>query len=302
MLQEDLLPTPLLGRFALGLGSKRGSTIPEIAGEDLGFLFESFVAQADAGNRPWVVLDEVPDSNEMQGTIGVGEAPTHAAKLRVLDNGMGLWLWRHLEGAFVYTSSSVELGVQGGEFILGPDVQIRCAEFSCPVGDLFVRAQKRDEPVVLEAEVLREPSQPALRVSGDFFFVSWPRPSYPWVRHELQWTKGEDIEQQVVEAYTHLARILRRLRASGYGEVARHRDIVERFATGGTSAGKAMLQYCLKEGVIEPKGEIFVLNDSHAAAFGINWVDLGTRSVNEKVRDFLEGFVKWNQTQLAPSN
>ena len=292
---DDFLPTPLLGRFALGVGRRaigRSSGVPLIAGDDLGFLYESFLAQADKDRRPWLILDSIDPADQINGMIGVGEAGIHTAELRVADTGNGVWFWRHLAGAQVHVSCRVELGVQGGEFVLGPDVEIEAGEFSCPVRHLVVRADNGDRAVVIDAKACREPSQPSLRCDGAFFRVRWPRLSYPWIRHELSATGLQDSAADMLDAYTHLARILKRLRAYGYGEVARHRDIIENIATGRTATGKAMLRYCVEKGVILAKGELFVLNDSRAAEFGINWSDLRLRTMNDKIRDFLSGFLR----------
>ena len=177
-------------------------------------------------------------------------------------------------------------------------MDISCLEFSCPVQDLFVRSSKDGEPVTIEAEACSHPSQPRLRTDEAALFVRWPQLSYPWVRHELR-PAGFDDNAGMLDAYTHLARILIRLRGRGYGDIARHRDIVENYATGRTLRGKAMLTYLLSQGVIETKGELFVLNDSRAAELGINWVDLKKRTLNARVRSFLAQFLHQNQQRPA---
>lgn len=60
-----------------------------------------------------------------------------------------------------------------------------------------------------------------------------------------------------------------------------------------------MLTYLLSQGVIETKGELFVLNDSRAAELGINWVDLKKRTLNARVRSFLAQFLHQNQQRPA---
>src|ERR1043165_3588688 len=291
--RNDLLPSPLLGKFALGWGRNAfgEEQTPLMAGEDIGFLYESFLAQADKNRKTWLQVDSIDGTTALQGRIGVGNDRLYTEEFQIEVSSAGLWFWRHLANADIYVSTKVELGVQGGDFNLGPDVDIECEDFGCPVRQLYVSAETENQAVVIDSRSCTVLSQPKIKIDGSFFFVRWPPLAFPWIRYKLKEKELDTDSPGLQDAYTRLARILKRLRARGYGEVARHRDIVENIA-GGTLTGKAILEYCVDQGLIRAKGNLFVLDDARVAAFGINWGDLRLLRLNDRTRDFLVEFLR----------
>lgn len=92
-----LLPSPLLGRFALGLAKiKNGEAFtPEIRGEDFGFIYESFLAQVEKDTPVGLILDSLDEAGVMHAVIGTRN---EQSKFVVTDTGHGVWFWRRLTG------------------------------------------------------------------------------------------------------------------------------------------------------------------------------------------------------------
>lgn len=116
--------------------------------------------------------------------------------------------------------------------------------------------------------------------------------AFPWIQYRRPATVRAPQRAAVAEAYTHLSRLLKWFRSHNYGELARHRDLIENYAVGGTRDGKRLLDYCIRERLIVTDGTMYKIDPSRARQIGIHWVDLRNRQLQPSVAEFLDRFVQ----------
>jgi hypothetical protein len=281
------LPTRLLAEF-MGAGSE-----PEVVldAQDVGLFYESLLAVKDNADALTLLLFN-EKSGDMVGLIG--DVP-----IRLPKDSTCIKFWRRLARAVVFVPCDVQLGLGGIEFRIGPYVDLDCKSLICPTDTLIVTARgtrdDKDSGVAIVAEsysgsarkiVVHAPPQ------EQGLIVQWEGMAFPWVQYRRTATVHVAHRAAVAEAYTHLSRLLKWFRSDNYGELARHRDLIENFAVGGTRDGKRLLDYCIGEKLIVGDGTMYKIDASRAREIGIHWVDLRDRRLPPSVAEFLERFVQ----------
>ena len=284
---ENYLPTRALCRFVLTITARTAQ--PRIAAGDFGFLYESILSDQEKPGDVWLVLSAIGSGDDHHGWL---LAHGQVIDFRVTDTEKGIWFWRRLAYMHASVRCGVELGFPGGEFGLGPSVDLECSTISCPALEMrvYLGNDNEEDEVVLVARTFERMGR-APGVHGKHFVVRGETVPWPWSAHQDRDSMSVHASEKVVEAYNHLARILLWFRASGYRQMARVDDLVEKVAPGGTRRAKALLGFCVDQGLIRP-GRVYVLNDDTLARYQINYADLKRRVLREPVIRLLEDFLR----------
>jgi hypothetical protein len=205
--------------------------VPKICAADFGLLYESLLSEKRNEGPLWLLLDSTGLQENARGAFGFGSTKDGTEEnFHLSTPGESVWFWRRLRRAQVSVSCDVRLGVTGASFALDPDVLIEREEFHCPAAEVLTDVPSRDisdHAVAIVAERCDDTSQPALRGNIERLYVSWPRAQYPWVRRLAAVLLEREDSDEIMEAYKYLARIVTRLQSRGYGEIARHHEIIE---------------------------------------------------------------------------
>ena len=101
--------------------------------------------------------------------------------LQLVNSGHGLWFWRQLAWANISVGGEVRIGASGGDFALGPGVDLDCDIFHCDAGVVRVSAPSAEEQVVIEANSYRGEGAPEVASTDarPHLRVAWEGLSYP---------------------------------------------------------------------------------------------------------------------------
>lgn len=288
VLEPAYLPTRLLAEF---MGARPEIEIA-VDPRDVGLFYESLLAGRDEPDAFTLLLFNEDATGDIVGLIG--DVP-----VRVSATNGRVRFWRALARAVISVQSDVQLGLGIPEFRLGPDVELECRELTCSAKMLRVLANPSrgddDAGVVLVARSYAGDPPTKIQVhapaGNQGLSVRWEGMTYPWVQYKL--LKGDEPEpdQAITNAYKHLSRFLRWFQSHKYGELARHHELIEKFAVGGTVEGTRLLQFCISERLILREGPMYRLNPTRVEELGIHWVDLRNRRLQPSVSAFLRRFI-----------
>lgn len=287
----NYLPTRALGRFVHALTSRRGP--PAVRPGDLGFVYESLLSDQERPGDVAFTLRTGKPLGENYASIHVAGTPLNFV---VTGSQDPIWFWRRLTHASLSVESEVQLGLAGGEFRLGPAVDVECRTLSCP-GELRVfGADSEDEEVALIAESF-EPMGRSPVIRGTRFYVRGGTVPWPWSAHRGDEPSSPGATQAVIDAYNHLARILLWFRAQGHEGIGRVDDLVEVAAAGATLIARQLVDYCAMRGLIERQDKLYMLRGDVIASYGINYTDLKRRTLRQPVIELLSAFLSQRDRQ-----
>jgi len=293
-------PTPLLATFAADLAAgSTGQPTVQVSAENLGFVYESVLSGASAKLHPKLTLISSEDASEILGELTTGiPDQQHSAgwrmPIRLSDDGNGLWFWRRLSYADIQISTPIRIGARDTDFVLGPDINIEAASFACESPTVRVVAPTREMSVLLVAETY---TGDLVEFSGTHderkhLGVSWIPRQQPWAHYSMDVEPEVPVGPEIREAFRKLRRILVCFRAEGYGEMARHEDLLNNEAIAGSDQGRAILKYCVSQRLIRSEGPIYVLDRDELNRLEINWPDIRERRLSQAVARFLKSFVE----------
>jgi len=267
-------------------------------GRDLGLLYESLLAGADDQSRLSLALfSPHPGAASDEPITGViGEV-----RVEISHGNPSIVFWRTLGRAVVNVNCSVQLGVGGADFRIGPFVDLECESLICSADTLRILAtpggkgneEQNAEVVLLARAYSGTPPKITIIAQSQHqgLSVDWPNLTYPWVQYKLQEARAVADDPAIADAYNHLSRFLKWFQSQGYGDLARHHELVEKFAVGGTEQGRRLLDYCISRRLIVKEGPLYKLDSAVAQEIGIHWVDLRDRRLGPAVITFLKEFV-----------
>lgn len=289
VLEPAYLPTRLLAEF---MGARPEVEIA-VDPRDVGLFYESLLAGIDDPDAFTLLLFDEGASGDIVGLIG--DVP-----VRVSSTNGRVRFWRALARAVISVQSDVQLGLGIPEFRLGPDVELECRELTCSAKMLRVLASRgggdgEDAGVVLVASTYAGDPPTKIQVhapaGNQGLSVRWEGMTYPWVQYKLAMGDEPEPDHAITNAYKHLSRLLKWFRSHKYGELARHHELIEKFAVGGTEEGRRLLEFCISERLILREGAMYKLNPSRVEKVGVHWVDLRDRRLQPSVAAFLRKFI-----------
>ena len=308
-------PTPLLLWFVSHAGTE-GGVVEQVAidAADFGFVYESALADVASAARlgprppeakfPKLTLSSTNKGKPLVGEIrypppdGSGDkAGGRKVRLDLSDTGRALWFWRNLLTADIAVAGAVGIGTGAVDFLLGPDVDLECDEFTCDARAIRVLAPSETEGVVLSAERYSGEAVPELSSWGNgtlYLRVGWKPLNYPWNRYPLpESAKDPRITGEIRQAFLKLRRLLMLFRAKGYGDLARSADLVENPAFAGSGLARELMDYCLDKKLMKKVGALYELSRQELDDRGLNWDDLRGRRISAPIASFLSDFLKW---------
>lgn len=298
--RQPYRPTPLLARFAMDFGiGEDGRLELRVGREDFGFVYESVLAGASGTERPKLTLVSSDDRSDIDGEITLGvsaDAPERGQRIRISlrEEGESLWLWRHLHSADIQVAHELRLGAPGVDFVLGPDVEVDCDTFRCMSSAIRVTAPRDDIAVTLSARTYEGDAVELLGRHEDRvgLRVDWAPLKYPW--NPYTWPQANKIQigPEIQDAFLKLRRILVRFRAEGYDEIARHEDLIENTAVGGSGLARLLLDFCIERRLVRRDRPWYVLDRQTMDQLGINWGDIRERRISQSIASFLAEFLE----------
>lgn len=290
----EYLPTPLLARFVLAL--ERSAT-PTIDPQDFGFVYESLRGQGREGDQIYLTMTSAAGGAQIGVVIAAQRNSTPDVAFTISDGGPGIPFLRRLSHAVVDVDGDVTLGLDGGTFVLGPEVELQCDALSLPAQLFRVYTTKVeadvDGSVVLIAARMNAPgAPPTVTLYGEGRLeVSWPDLAYPWVAHRMSdAAAAQPSDDQLIEAGRYLSRILSYFRSRGYGELGRHAEIIDNFAVGQSELAAKLRDFMIERGLII-RGPLYTLDLGRMDELGINWADIRGRRLSPTIRAFLNDFL-----------
>jgi hypothetical protein len=146
--------------------------------------------------------------------------------------------------------------------------------------------------VLITAETYRGDSVELLGTHNErkYLGVNWVPRHYPWTLYARIAEPEIPVSQEMKEAFRKLRRVLVCFRAEGYGEMARHEDLLHNVIVAGSGSGRQILNYCVKEKLIRTEGPMYILDRDALNRLGINWPDIRERRLSQSIARFLKGF------------
>lgn len=178
--EPTVVPSPVLARLLFALTPEQTS----IPSELLSFALDSQFASFE--NTTLNVAVEATEADESIAlvTLEVGAVPARTLQTRA-TSGPALIGVRGLRGTTVQApSSSISLGAGYRDFVLGPDVSIRCRVLEAEATGIRVRAQS-GKPVLLQAERVVGSTERLHVVAVDNLHVDVPSVGFPWRQYRV---------------------------------------------------------------------------------------------------------------------
>lgn len=285
MQSRNQLATPLLGRFLLDFVGEG-----HLSGEDLGLVYESLLAQAPTPASVSFTMEESGDDAVATATVELSGTAESVISFLVATDDSPAAFYRRLRSAFLDVSLPIVLGVSGGDFFLGPDVELSTSLLEVQASAVHV-VRDKETAVVLEASEYSEGGgPPELKLHGEGLFgVRWSPIGYPWGEHVLEDRHTDPADENTLEAFKHLSHILRYFVRHGRGELKSGRQLIDNVAVGRTAERKAVFDRLLGAGVIVPGATEYKVDVDAMAREGINYSDLRTRTLTPEIKKFLSG-------------
>jgi hypothetical protein len=302
-MQDDAyLPTPMFGRFYIALTTAT-SGIPDCDASDVGFVYESLVAEYMIEDRPLLLIGDGEESETGLFVLG-GKSMDAGLVLLIREPSKGIQLWRRLTNARIVGTMPVRTGVRGSSFTIGPDAQIDCSLLEIPVA--FFRVQtSQDSTVRIIASIgYLDTSTPrdlviALHDEGTFG-VFWENMRYPWVQYAIERPDIDVDESRLMQSFVYFCRTVTRFgefRRRAWGQhgaadwtISRNVDILYRYGGGALTGANELHDFLTKEGLLSIHGDQVSLDIQWLQERGINKLDLFQRKLSPQIRELLELF------------
>jgi hypothetical protein len=300
---DEYLPAPLLGPFVITSNEEFG--LATIAGQDFGFVYESLLTQGE--NRVFIYADSGEDAD-----VVVGNDPSaDVAALKVSHPDEGVQFWRRLANADVRGELTVQLGLPGRDFSLGPDVTLDVSIIEVPSRPIRVYTLLRGGGVTINASAgyvnasagyVEDRVQPELSKVGDGeLAIWWDSPRYPWV----EFAKPPLVDQtesyeRLHEAYMNLSRVARAFnhgsRASRplWGPIALNNDNSLFHRMQNNAQLRMMFEWLTGQQIIIPGArDYYYLDPVRLREHGISLFEVFSRRETPEALQFVEGFVRY---------
>ena len=310
MQDDSYLPTPMFGRFYLSLTTATND-LPDCDASDVGFIYESLVAEYSVDDRPLLSIGEGEDANGL--FILGGKSMDAGLVLSIKDPSRGIQLWRRLANARIVGTMPVRVGMRGGSFTIGPDVLVDCSLVEVPVALFRVQTSQNSRVRIFATTGYLAGSAPSdlvVVVHGDGAFgVFWENVRFPWIQHVTVRPDVDIDELRLMQSFVYFCRTV-----THFGDV--HRQISGRLVShnpwdltatrsvevlnwygGGALAGANELhEFLRREGLLSIHGDEVSLDFQWLQKRGISKVDLYQRRLTPQIRELLEDFERQRGT------
>lgn len=292
-MQDDAyLPTPMFGRFYIAFTSAI-SDIPECDASDVGFVYESLVAEYSPRDRPLLSIGDGEDEETGLLVLG-GKSMDAGLVLLIRESGKGIQLWRRLANARLVGTMPVRTGVRGGSFTIGPDAQVECSLLEVPVAFFRVQTSAGSTVRVIASVGYLDASAPsdlviALYGSGTFG-VFWENMRFPWIQYAIERPEVDVDEYRLMQSFVYFCRTVtrfgefRRRAWAGHGSddwiITRGVDVLYRYGGGSLAGSSELHDFLIKEGLLSVHGDLVTLNIQWLQDRGINKLDLFQRKLS----------------------
>jgi hypothetical protein len=283
------LPSPLLGRFLLGLAPRGEDGSPLVAPDDVGLLYDSLAAAAARSGEVliWVV------STESDGTVGqiTRDDDSESLAFLVRQSESPLIFWRKIAYADIAVEGGVALGLPGQTFVLGPDVIVETDILETPAAEYVVLGNADSYSRLAAAAHVPGSQDTQLKVYSEGpFEVSWEPLVHPWYPYGVA---PPEVPPELELAFRDLVSIVKWFRKHGRDEYARKKELIDnvvigRNASDRNAGARSLLAYMLDHGVLSDSRGLYFINLSQ---IGMSWADVQAHRMTSAAEIFLTGFV-----------
>ncbi|MHC4123898.1 MAG: hypothetical protein ACYSSI_10020 [Planctomycetota bacterium] len=293
-LDEKLyLPTPILAWCMLTI-SPVGN---RLRADNLGYLIESWLAHPTLGASFRVIIEGSGNNIVVQVD---DDCASWIPEIRLTETHRSLWFWRSLKRATIDVDCNISIGTSEHDFILGPDVELKCNQLKFDSRSVNIRTVKNGndgEEVILRAHTIDGP--PRLNPYGpkEKFLVFGSNLRYPWAQWRTKEPPVAPSDEELRKVFADLRRLLIRFRARGYGELGKHSDVIHKYAVGQDTTRQALLDYCIKRKVMFLDGRLYKLDSRALDELGINQAHLHNGILTTKLAAFLKEFIEERQVR-----
>jgi len=280
---KPYLPTPILAWCLVALSMKDGKV--RIRASDFGFLCEAWLTHPCLGSSRRIHV--ATGGNE---TVAVVDGADWIPEIHLVEPREGIWFWRRLECAIIDVTWDVHLGVEGGEFSLGPSVVLECPRVECKGSILKVGVRENDGEVILRSSFS---GQPAIRVFGDdkrFQIISSGDVAYPWSTYKRDCPPPPPSDDQLLPHMMDLRRLVTRFRAQGYGELALAEGFFDNFVVGQDDGRRGLYEYCRNQGLFRVVDGKVVLDSGGIDRLGLEIAPIRDGVMTPRVKAFLSAY------------
>ena len=323
LLGQEHLPTRLLAEFYLhGNGDEVGEILPE----HLGIVYDSLISSESQKSHLRLSIDG-PDPLETEETDtldlvevdfefltldpqGTPISPQDPITFSMrIGRDSRLSFSRYLRDAMIAVPSTIELGLSGEEFEIGPAVHIVSRELRIQSDNLIVGGNTRpltieeaDDRVILETlecTAIALKNRPTVYES-EKFLVSWPGSErFPWTEYNATRSQADFADNEnLMVAYRRFKRIATTFRSHGKGTLARTRRKIDHQRVLQGDLGQQLLVQLRNDEILtlgEGGTRYFWNSEKADELLGISWQALRSWEMSPTLRDYLSNFIEDNR-------
>lgn len=291
---DEYLPAPLLGPFVITGNTELG--VSTIAGQDLGFVYESLLTQGE--NRIFIYGDPGEDADVLVGNDPSGDL----AALKVSRPDEGVQFWRRLAQADVRGELVVELGVSGRDFSMGPDVTLEVSIVEVPSKAIRIYTTGGGVTINASAGYVVGRTEPELSKFGDGeLAIWWDSPRYPWVDFaKPSLTEEKESYEHLHDAYMNLTRVARafnrgsRVSPPLWGPTQLNSDSSLFHKMRNNAQLRIMFDWLLGQQIVVPgTRDLYYLDPARLNEHGLTLFDIFLRHETPEALHFVEGFIRY---------
>jgi hypothetical protein len=295
---EEYLPSPLLGPFVIA-GNLALGRRAAVAGEDFGFVYESLLTQGE--NRLVIHREQGEPADVFIGDDRYADLVI----LEITRPEDGVRFWRRLERASIRGEVTLQLGLPGHSFALGPDVTLEVGIVEVPCRS--IRIYTKDGGVTMTASagyVGPTPEVELRKFGGGEFNIWWEGARYPWIEFakKVESARGPGTRQwgPADDAYLNLSQVVRDfIRGHGipryWGPVVFSSGHVLYQRTRKNLRLGLMINWLISLDIIVPsiQRESYYLDSARFREYGITLSEILGRQETPEMQTFVELFLEY---------
>lgn len=185
------------------------------------------------------------------------------------------------------------IGFRDEKTELSPITNICCKKVSLLSSDVLLTPSYNDDAIVIECEEfddsISKGKQQMISNSAkiELDILTNAHLYFPFARYRKNPKINASDDEEFYDKYQKMRRTIMNFRSHSRGSLAKYKEKIDN-RIGCTDLGKRVVDGLLKEGIMVDKGRMYFINeDVMAEKLGLNYNDLRTYEVNDKIKKFL---------------
>lgn len=261
-------------------------------GSHVGYIYDSVSSKLKYGDSQLLTVSKSNGGNYMLDIIygQEGQSFESTSFKLTLSKSSPLTFEKRLHNALIIIDSQVKIGGLSRSVELR-DVEISSREISIDASEVIANCYD-ESPITLASERFTS-GNPELRVKKigkAQFSVNFPSSTrYPWSEYHDDNLSIPGSQRDVSEKVYALRLILRPFRKHNKATFGKQHEYIENIIVKDNAVRKVVFAKLLSKGVLARRSSspMYELNENKLQEYGINWSDLVSLSVNDRLAEFL---------------